>query len=397
MLVLAPHPDDEVLGTGGLIQQVAAAEAPIRVVFLTNGDNNEWSFAMYRRHPVLLPDAVRAMGLVRHDEAIAAARVLGLGPSQLTFLGYPDFGTLEIWTAHWRDRPPFTSMLTRASAVPYANALRPGAPYKGEEILRDLVGIIREFRPTKVVLSHCADHNPDHRALYLYTRIALWDLEPAMRPALLPVLIHFGGWPKPRGLHPDEPLEPPAALAGQVPWSVLRLTAVERVRKRRALEAHVTQFRYSPDYLLSFARTTELFGDLPVLTLEAEAGKPAQDPRFVRREGDAVVMSTALSRPLAQAAGASFYLFGYRRDRSFAAMPKLHVEVGLLGHQVSDQSRRLPAETVEVTRDARVIAVRVPLDALGRPERLLVNARRYLTPVPLDTTPWRVVELGTVP
>src|SRR5439155_180960 len=83
-------------------------------------------------------------------EAVAAARILGLGPGELTFLGYPDFGTFEIWTEHWGEKPPLRSKLTRVTAVPYASAFRPGAPYKGEEILRDLSTLVRDFRPTKV-------------------------------------------------------------------------------------------------------------------------------------------------------------------------------------------------------------------------------------------------------
>nr|MBP6330775.1 PIG-L family deacetylase [Dokdonella sp.] len=40
VLVLAPHPDDEVLATGGLIQQALAAGAALRVIVATDGDNN---------------------------------------------------------------------------------------------------------------------------------------------------------------------------------------------------------------------------------------------------------------------------------------------------------------------------------------------------------------------
>src|SRR2546422_7537236 len=43
--------------------------------------------------------------------------------------------------------------------------------------------------------------------------------------------------------------------------------------------------------------------------------------------------------------------------------------VGMLGHRVLDQDRHLDGDTVEVVREARAIAVRVPLAALGRPER----------------------------
>src|SRR5436190_21315216 len=38
LLVIAPHPDDETIGAGGLIQRVHAAGGQVRVVFLTEGD-----------------------------------------------------------------------------------------------------------------------------------------------------------------------------------------------------------------------------------------------------------------------------------------------------------------------------------------------------------------------
>ena len=94
ILILAPHPDDETIATGGVIQKAVAMGLPIRVVFLTYGDNAETSFIVYRKRPVVHGEAVQQMGLVRHDEGVAAAGVLGLHPDQLTFLGYPDFRTL---------------------------------------------------------------------------------------------------------------------------------------------------------------------------------------------------------------------------------------------------------------------------------------------------------------
>src|SRR5262245_36764195 len=97
ILILAPHPDDEVLGCGGVIQEAVAKGLPVRVVFLTCGDHNEWSFMVYRKRPVVLPSAVRELGSTRQQEALAAARILGLASNQLTFLGYPDLGALPIW------------------------------------------------------------------------------------------------------------------------------------------------------------------------------------------------------------------------------------------------------------------------------------------------------------
>src|SRR5438876_11705826 len=39
LLVVAPHPDDEVLGTAGLMQRVRAANGVVRVVYLTDGES----------------------------------------------------------------------------------------------------------------------------------------------------------------------------------------------------------------------------------------------------------------------------------------------------------------------------------------------------------------------
>src|SRR5882672_4081150 len=38
LLVFAPHPDDEVICAGGLIQQAVAAKKSVRIVFVTSGD-----------------------------------------------------------------------------------------------------------------------------------------------------------------------------------------------------------------------------------------------------------------------------------------------------------------------------------------------------------------------
>jgi N-acetylglucosamine malate deacetylase 1 len=43
LLVIAPHPDDEVIGCGGLIQKVKNAGGKAYVIFLTNGDTNDFS------------------------------------------------------------------------------------------------------------------------------------------------------------------------------------------------------------------------------------------------------------------------------------------------------------------------------------------------------------------
>ena len=44
VLILAPHPDDETIGTAGVLQQAKKAGAQVKVVCFTNGDANELAF-----------------------------------------------------------------------------------------------------------------------------------------------------------------------------------------------------------------------------------------------------------------------------------------------------------------------------------------------------------------
>ena len=79
-LVLAPHPDDESLGCGGLIAAAAAAGLPLRVVVVSDGTGS---------HPAVPPARLKAL---REAETRAAIAALGLPPKALGFLGLADQG-----------------------------------------------------------------------------------------------------------------------------------------------------------------------------------------------------------------------------------------------------------------------------------------------------------------
>ncbi|MBN1794189.1 MAG: PIG-L family deacetylase [Candidatus Omnitrophica bacterium] len=419
ILILAPHPDDEILGCGGVIQKAGKMGLPLKVVFLTYGDSNQWSFIVYRKHPVFLPAAVKQMGLIRHDEALEAAKVLGLSPEDLIFLGYPDFTTLQIWTSRWDDRPPARGTLSHARAVPYQNAYRPGAPYKADEILRDITDIIREFRPTKIFVSHPADHNPDHRSLYLFTRVALWGLEDEIRPEIYPYLVHFKKWPTPYGYRPDAELLPPALFAHKAEWHILPLSGEEVTNNYSAIQKHRSQYEVNKKYLLSFIRRNGLYGDFSAVRLrskeelislvfssseylnefpdqlldEERAEFVGVEKEFLSIESGALIFTLRLSRPLQKSTGVSLYLFGYRKDASFTRMPKIHIKFGMIEHKILDQNRKLPLDSVHVERKGKEITMHIPLKLLGDPERILTSARTYAGALPLDWVSWRVLEI----
>jgi LmbE family N-acetylglucosaminyl deacetylase len=79
LTVVAPHPDDDVLGCGALITRVAR-QMPVHVVYVTDGAA---SHTGSRRYP---PERLRA---VREREAARALRRLGVGTAP-RFLRWPD-------------------------------------------------------------------------------------------------------------------------------------------------------------------------------------------------------------------------------------------------------------------------------------------------------------------
>ncbi len=79
VLVVAPHPDDEVLGVGGLLGRVVAAGGRATVVAVTDGD------PAYPHSRVVTPSQLAAL---RTRESAAAGAVLGL-PVPVR-LGLPD-------------------------------------------------------------------------------------------------------------------------------------------------------------------------------------------------------------------------------------------------------------------------------------------------------------------
>lgn len=80
VLVLAPHPDDEVFGCGGAIARHVAAKVPVQVVVATDG--------AYKKGDMGAADVERRRAEARVEECKAAAQVLGYGAP--TFWNLPD-------------------------------------------------------------------------------------------------------------------------------------------------------------------------------------------------------------------------------------------------------------------------------------------------------------------
>ncbi len=130
VVVVSPHPDDEVLGCGGLLAHAAASGVPVLVVAVTDGEH------CYPQHPLWTPERLRA---ARAEELHRALATLGVDADCVLRLSMDDGGVTG---------------LEDALALILADALR----------------------PTDLLLAPwCRDGHPDHEATLVAARIAAAD------------------------------------------------------------------------------------------------------------------------------------------------------------------------------------------------------------------------------
>lgn len=127
-LVLAPHPDDEALGCGGLIFTKRLVASPVHVAYVTDGA------ASHPQHPTLPPERLASL---RAGEARAALRLLGVETPAIHFLNAPD-GRLNRLT-----------------------------PAESSDLTRRLTALLREIRPDEIFLPFRHDGSSEHEAAFL--------------------------------------------------------------------------------------------------------------------------------------------------------------------------------------------------------------------------------------
>ena len=103
-LVIAPHPDDETLGCGGLLAR-AFAGAGAHVVCVTDGSAS---------HPASREWPRERLAEMRRGELIEAIEILGGGAADLTWLGHPDSRLHEVSAADIL--PPLTAAIDGQAA-----------------------------------------------------------------------------------------------------------------------------------------------------------------------------------------------------------------------------------------------------------------------------------------
>jgi len=213
LLVFAPHPDDETLAAGGLLQRAHEAGARVHICFVTNGENNPWPQRIEERCLRIGDPGRLRLAVRRRRELRAALAELALTRATTSFLGLADRGVMR-------------RVLEDTAATAAMLAFE-----------------IRAHRPTLLVAPSADDRHPDHAAvghLLDFVFSALGDLRAAVSRRLV-YRVHGAR------IRPGEPRVD------------LALSAVERERKRRAIEAHASQLVVRGRFYRAFARDDEVF------------------------------------------------------------------------------------------------------------------------------------------
>jgi LmbE family N-acetylglucosaminyl deacetylase len=187
-LVIAPHPDDEALGCGGLIAALAERGADLAVVFVTDGGASHLRSQRWPRP---------RLASLRAEEASAALAALGAPGAACLHLGLPDAGIV-------RDGPDW------------------------QRAVEQTAQLASNLRPALVLTPWRRDPHRDHRDSHALT------VEALKRAGIRPRLLEYPIWLDELEAEDARPL-PGESMARQVdvsPW---------RERKRAAVAAHRSQ------------------------------------------------------------------------------------------------------------------------------------------------------------
>jgi len=264
ILILAPHPDDDVLISAGIISDAHRRGEQVVVVYLTNGDTNGTN-----------------VGLSRQNEAVTAqTQYLGTLESDMIFLGYPD----DYMDVLYDSYPSVTDRFStpnNGQSVTYGQRglggsdyhfYRTGthALYNRANVVADLATILQTYRPDQIFTTSQYDWHTDHQVAYKVLKDALTSVltDPFYRPVVHTTVVWspccFGDWPAPidptrnHSILPDIPAIP-------LDWNQRESLDVPLAMqdgneannpKYQALLAHASQFG---SFLANFVHKDEIF------------------------------------------------------------------------------------------------------------------------------------------
>ena len=173
LLVVAPHPDDDIVMASGIVYRAVERGDEVRVVYMTNGD---YYASVYNG---VSYNGIQT-GLIRESEGVAGQSILGVPENELMFLGYPDGYLQTIYQSNPNDvyTTPNNNQSTTygnhgLGLTDYHNyRFGAHASYTRVNILTDLQDIISSYQPDHILVTSEFDNTTDHATTYNFVRLA---------------------------------------------------------------------------------------------------------------------------------------------------------------------------------------------------------------------------------
>jgi LmbE family N-acetylglucosaminyl deacetylase len=416
ILILAPHCDDETLGSAGIILAARRAGIEVQVVIATNGDG--YYFATAQDFHKIYPhaeDYIR-MGGLRQQESLSALALLGVLSSQVYFLSYPDRGSPSMWNDNWSAGNPYRSHFTGENKSQYPLTYDPQDVYAGEDYLGDIASILKNYRPDLIIYPNPEDVHPDHWGLNAFARLAITQAEhddTVYRPDQYTYLVHRPDFPVVRGLKPQEDLVPPPAVYAISPnWLRWDLIPADVILKGLAVQAYKSQLPLLRGLMESFVRRNELFAPVsPADLVNAAAGDP-RDPYTWRDASDQIISpiqldpahdtitrdavpGADLTAIYAARSGETLWACGEVRDyveRGLVYMVRLKAltEGGLVQYQAQSGEAQAGWQTASAFR--KYFCTQVKLTDLGNPWAIYIGVESQgLEKTVVDQSAWQMI------
>ena len=134
VLIISPHPDDEVFGCGGLMHSLVQTGKKVEVIIMSKGE------AVHRD---CCPDEENNIIKARAELTDASNGVLGISPNQIHRLDFPDGSFFSV--------------------------------KEDDDMVRALNDLICEIAPTEVFIPHPYENSPDHVAATRFSEQVLQD------------------------------------------------------------------------------------------------------------------------------------------------------------------------------------------------------------------------------
>lgn len=261
ILIFAPHEDDEVLQTAGIIRQAVTQGGTVYVCLVTNGEYED-----------------ERLAAVRIGESTEVLGMLGVPPEQIIKFGFADTGMpyeQSFLMQLLRDESGrvLPSRFGRTESwVPEGfsdyRMIRDGthSPYTREGVLRDFTDLIAELRPDEIYTTAPGDYHGDHAACPAFVELAVERVrqdDSAYLPRRYHCMIHTAdeaAWPlRTEGAF----TKPPDCDALGLDWEARQTRPLPEgftaADKRALIERYASQDPSAyGDYLLAFAKTDEI-------------------------------------------------------------------------------------------------------------------------------------------